>query len=92
MKSSFLFFLFLTSPTMSRAYHHGEKSYNYGQYYQSSLDASKRWTPIDIRQVNFQDPPNPEDYMYGPQYRNCFEYKRKRSWLGRIIALLLCVE
>jgi len=55
------------------------RSYNYGEYSPLKFETSKRLKPIDIYQVNFENPSNPEDHMYGPQFRTCFVHERKGS-------------
>jgi len=65
-------------------------AYHYGETYGSPYDSSKSWSPINMTTVDYNCPPDPSSYMYGPQFGECF-VQEKGSLLGRILRAVFCL-
>ena len=67
--------------------------YEYGQTYQSSYNPQQSWTPIDMTEVDYNNPPDPSSYMYGDQFGDCFvQGDNKGGLLGRILRAIFCLS
>ena len=67
--------------------------FEYGQIYPSSFNSRQSWTPINMTQVDYNNPPDPSSYMYGEQFGNCFIHEDNRgSLFGRVLRAIFCLS
>jgi len=93
----FYLYLHLSSPLRRTMYDYQHMwhnpsggAYHYGESYVSPYDSSKSWSPINMTTVDYNCPPDPSSYMYGPQFGECF-VQEKGSFLGRILRAVFCL-
>jgi hypothetical protein len=63
--------------------------YEYGRSYAVSGAPGKYWTPLST--INKRNPPPPEDYMYGEQFKSAFVQESDETIFSRILRWILCV-
>ena len=66
--------------------------YNYGQSYQSQYNPKYSWQPINMNQVDYNNPPSPDTYMYGPQFGDCFIQEKSGSLLMKLFRTIFCLS
>jgi hypothetical protein len=68
----------------------GQK-YTYGTFYPAASAPGKSWTPIDLRNTSYANPPAPETYMYGEQFKSAFFQESDENIFGKFLRWIFCI-